>query len=222
MGIGSLGFWLGFHRLTPAQRFAIMRYIDDQGVPPPRDSMLRCSRHRNFSIVARCEVREAAVDDGRVVLDTARGRLVFDYLVLATGLAIDWSQRPELAVLEPHVLTWRDRLAPDEQGDAAQADYPFLGPSLEFLQREAGGAPWIERVHCFAFPANLSHGSITGDIPAISIGAQRVADGVATALFAEDYDRTWRRLTTWDNPELRGDEYVLDETPSLRAEGEVL
>jgi FAD-dependent urate hydroxylase len=222
MGIGSLGFWLGFHRLTPAQRFAIMRYIDDQGMPPPRDSMLRCSRHRNFSIVARCEVREAAVDDGRVVLDTARGRLVFDYLVLATGLAIDWSQRPELAALEPHVLTWRDRFAPDEQGEAPQADYPFLGPDLEFLQREPGAVPWIERVHCFAFPANLSHGSITGDIPAISIGAQRVADGVATALFAEDYDRTWRRLSTWDNPELRGDEYVLDETPSLRAEGEVL
>ena len=34
------------------------------------------------------------------------------------------------------------------------------------------------------------------------------------ALFAEDYERTWRRLTGWSNPELRGDEYVLDEDVS--------
>ena len=28
---------------------------------------------------------------------------------------------------------------------------------------------------------------------------------------AEDYDRNWARLLAWDTPELRGDEYVLDE-----------
>jgi cation diffusion facilitator CzcD-associated flavoprotein CzcO len=167
-------------------------------------------------------VREAAAGDGRVRLDTTRGVLAFDHLILATGLAIDWDQRPELGALRPHVLTWRDRLAPDARDELPHADDPFLGPDLEFLQREAGSAPWIERVHCFAFPANMSHGPITGDIPAISIGAQRVADGIAAALFAEDFERTWRRLTAWDNPELRGDEYVLAETPSLRAEGEVL
>jgi hypothetical protein len=34
---------------------------------------------------------------------------------------------------------------------------------------------------------------------------------VAAALFAEDFDRTWRRLTGWSNPELHGDEYTLDD-----------
>ena len=57
----------------------------------------------------------------------------------------------------------------------------------------------------------MSHGPISGDIPAISIGAERLADGVASALFAEDYESTWRRLLAWDNPELRGNEYVIDE-----------
>jgi cation diffusion facilitator CzcD-associated flavoprotein CzcO len=224
MGIGSPGFWLGFGRLSPAQRMTIMRYIDDQGVPPPRDSMLRCARHRNFSIIARCEVRKATVRDGRVLLDTTRGHLAFDYVVLATGLAIDWSQRPELAALKSHVLTWRDGFTLDEGGELPHADDPFLGPDLEFLPRERDHAPWVERVHCLAFPANMSHGPITGDIPGISIGAQRVADGIAAALLAEDYAGTWRRLNAWDNPELRGDEYVLDEdvAPSLRAEGEAI
>jgi FAD-dependent urate hydroxylase len=72
-------------------------------------------------------------------------------------------------------------------------------------------APWVERVHCFNFPANLSHGPITGDVPAISVGAERVAKGVAAALWAEDYARNWRRFLAWDNPELRGDEFTIDE-----------
>lgn len=211
MGIGSPGMWAGFNRLTLAQRWSIVQYIDDQAIPPPRDSMLRCSRHKNFSIIARCAPRAVSIRDGRVLLDTTRGLLAFDYLILATGFTVDWNRRPELALLAPHILLWRDRFAPDGRGDYAQAEQPFLGPDLEFLERAPGAAPWVTRVHCFTFPAFMSHGPITGDIPAISVGAERIANGVAGALFAEDYDQTWRRMLAWDTPELRGDEYVLDE-----------
>ncbi len=48
-------------------------------------------------------------------------------------------------------------------------------------------------------------------MPAISIGAERVATGIVRALLVEDYDRTWQRLTGWSNPELHGDEYTLDD-----------
>jgi hypothetical protein len=83
-----------------------------------------------------------------------------------------------------------------------------------------GTAPWVNRVHCFTFPAYLSHGPITGDIPAISVGAERVASGVASALFAEEYERTWRRMVGWSTPELRGDEFTLDEDVSTFLAGE--
>jgi len=209
MGIGSAGFWNGFYHLTDAQKFAIIDYIYAQGVPPPRNSMLRCSRHRNFSIVASCQTRAVSVRDGRVLLDTTRGRLAFDTLILATGLTVDWSQRPELAALKPQVLLWGDRFRTSGRSDYAQAEHPYLGPAFEFIARE-GGAPWAGRIHCFNYAANLSHGQISGDIPAISIGAERLAQGVAGALFAEDYARTWQRLIGWSSPELRGDEYVLD------------
>jgi len=74
-----------------------------------------------------------------------------------------------------------------------------------------GVAPWVSRVHCFTFPAYLNHGPISGDIPSISVGAERVAGGIAAALFAEDYERNWRRMLAFDTPELRGDEFVVDE-----------
>jgi cation diffusion facilitator CzcD-associated flavoprotein CzcO len=214
MGIGSAGFWVGFHSLTHAQKWSIVNYIDEAAVPPPRDSMLRVTRHQNFSILPRCAPTAVEIRDNRVLLDTSRGRLAFDFLILATGLTVDWSQRPEFAALKPHILLWRDRFVPEGRTDYAHADHPFVGPNFEFLERAPGAAPWVERVHCFTFPAYMSHGPVSGDIPAISIGAQRVADGVAAKLFAEDYERTWRRMVGWSNPELRGDEYVLDEDVS--------
>ena len=63
-------------------------------------------------------------------------------------------------------------------------------------------------MHCDAFPAFLSHGPLTGDIPAISVGADRIAQGIAGALFCEDFDRNWEKLLSFDTPELRGDEFT--------------
>jgi cation diffusion facilitator CzcD-associated flavoprotein CzcO len=214
MGIGSAGFWVGYHALTHAQKWSIVNYIDEQAVPPPRDSMLRVTRNKNFSIIPRCAPTAVRIEDSRVLLDTTRGRLGFDFLILATGLTVDWSQRPEFAALKPHVRLWGDEFTPEGLTDYAQADHPYVGPSFEFIEREPGTAPWVSRIHCFTFPAYLSHGPISGDIPAISTGAERVASGVASALFAEDYEQTWRRMNNWSNPELRGDEYVLDEDVS--------
>ena len=211
MGIGSPGMWHGFNRLTPAQRWSIAQHIADHAIPPPRDSMLRCSRHKNFSIVARCTPKAVAIEDHRVVLDTNRGRLAFDYLIVCTGFTVDWGRRPELAALGPHVALWRDRFQPNDRDSFDQADDPFLGADLQFLVKVPGAAPWVERVHCFTFPAFMSYGPLTGDIPAISVGAERIATGIAGALFAEDYERNWARLLAWDTPELRGDEYVIDE-----------
>jgi FAD-dependent urate hydroxylase len=78
----------------------------------------------------------------------------------------------------------RDRFKPDGRDGFDQAEEPFLG--LEVIERARAPAPWAPRVHCFTFAAYLSHGAITGDIPFISIGAERVANGVAALLFAED------------------------------------
>ena len=211
MGIGSPGMWHGFVRLSDAERWSIVQHIADRAIPPPRDSMRRCSRHANFSIIARCAAHKAEVADGRVRLATSRGELAFDYLLVCTGLRVDWPRRPELAALAREVLLWGDRFTPS-RGDAfEQADHPFLGADLEFLEKQPGAAPWVGRVHCFTFPAFMSHGPISGDVPAISVGAERLAMGIAAALFAEDYDRNWARLLAWNTPELTGEDYALDE-----------
>lgn len=220
LGIGSAGLWAGFQHLPLERRWMIVQHIADNGTAPPHNSMLRCSRHPNFAVVVDCAIRAVEERGGRVLLNTTRGRLAFDFLILATGFTVDWPRKPELARLAPHVLLWRDRFSPPDGRPFEQGDDPFLGPALEFQERSPGAAPWVTRVHCDSFPAFLSHGPLTGDIPAISVGAERIAQGIAGQLFCEDFEIVWRRFMAFDTPELSGDEYApADDISAFLAEG---
>jgi cation diffusion facilitator CzcD-associated flavoprotein CzcO len=212
MGVAHPGMSLGFHDLPPDRRWAMMQYIADCAIPPPRNSMLRASRHGNFSLLTGCAIRAVRPDGRRLVLDTTRGRLAVDFVILATGFTVDWAQRPELAALAGRIALWRDRFVPDGAEDSEFAEHPFLGPGFEFVEKTPGALPWAGRVHCFNFAATLSHGKITGDIPAISTGAERVAEAIAGALFVEDYDAHYRRLLDYETPELLGDEWTASDS----------
>ncbi len=207
MGIGSPGMWHGFHDLPPDKRWAIVQTIADTAIPPPRDSMLRCSRHPNFAVITGCVPAATREERGRVLLETSRGRLGFDFLILATGFNVDWSRRPGLARLAQCISLWKHHFAPPDGRPFEQGDDPWLGPAFEFQSRMPGTAPWVERVHCYSFPAFLSHGPLTGEIPAISVGADRIAQGIASRLFGEDFERNWIKLQAFDTPELHGDEF---------------
>lgn len=208
LGAGHPGILMGFPDLSDERRWEQTQYIADAAVPAPHNSMLRCSRHANFALLTGCSIEGASVEDGRLVLDTTRGRAVVDHVVLATGFMVDWAQRPELAALAENALLWRDRYVAPGQEQRDFAEHPYLGASFEFQERAPGTAPWLPRVHAFNYAGVLSYGRMTGDIPGISVGAERLAGGIASRLFAEDYDLHWQALQAFETPELLGDEWT--------------
>lgn len=208
LGAGHPGIVLGFHTLSDERRWAYNQYIADTGVPAPHNSMLRCSRHPNFALLTGCAVEAAEAAADRLVLRTSRGTVTVDHVVLATGFAVDWAQRPELSEIARHTLLWRDRYVLPGHESSEFALHPYLGRDFEFLERNPGEAPWLNRIHAFNYAAVLSHGKVTGDIPGISAGAERLADSLTAALFTEDYDHHWQRLIEFETPELLGDEWT--------------
>ncbi|WP_083897088.1 NAD(P)-binding domain-containing protein [Azospirillum sp. B506] len=208
LGAGHPGMVLGFHTLSDERRWAYNQYIAETGVPAPHNSMLRCSRHPNFALLTRCPIEAAEPDGDRLVLHTGRGVVAVDHVILATGFAVDWAQRPELAEIARHTLLWRDRYVLAGRDESDFALHPYLGADFEFLERTPGEAPWLNRIHAFNYAAVLSHGKVTGDIPGISAGAERLADSITSALFTEDYDHHWQRLIGFETPELLGDEWT--------------
>ena len=63
------------------------------------------------------------------------------------------------------------------------------------------------------YAATLSHSKLTGDIPAVTQGASRFAQGIATAFLAEDIDHHYERLLAFDTPEVIGDEWTDEPLP---------
>lgn len=214
-GAGSPGMAQGFCELPEDWKWRFRRYINVSQVPPPHGSTLRVSRHPNafFHLGAPVQsVRQR--EDGALRIETPKGPLAADFMILCTGFRTDWGQRPEFARIAPHVRLWGDRFAPpDGVHDAELADSPDLGALFEFQPRVPGALPGLERVHCFNYASALSQGASAGDIPQISDGAQRLARGLAARLLAQDVQAHYDAMVAYTEPELDGSEWVPADFP---------
>ena len=200
----------GHSQLPDAWKWRIRHYINAQQVPPPRGSTLRVSRHANARFNLGCPVLDVdQVVEGLAVY-TPKGTFELDFLIVSTGFRIDWFSRPEFAAIAPHIRAWRARYTPP-QGDEDQelADSPDVGPVFELKEKTPGACPGLDRIHCFCFPATLSHGALSGDIPSISEGARRLANGMASLFYSEDIEQHFTNLQAFSEPELEGDEWTV-------------
>jgi cation diffusion facilitator CzcD-associated flavoprotein CzcO len=207
-GIGSPGVVHGFAGLPDAWKWRFLDLVLRSQTPPPRESTLRVARHPHARLHLSSPIRALSAEKGVVRLSTPRATFELDFLILATGFRVDLAARPELRLLGPHIRFWGDRVRPaGAEPNEELASSPDLAPDFAFQEVEPGACPALSRVHCFAFPATLSHGKLSGDIPAVSAGAQRLARGIARALFVEDREIHYAALERFDTPELLGDEW---------------
>ena len=208
-GAGSPGMTHGYWRLPDDWKWSIRHYLNLQQVPPPQGSTLRVSRHANARFLLGSPVESVAVHaDGSLLLQTPTAHLRYDFLVFATGFRSNWALRPEFSPFAPHIKLWSDRYsAPAGQEDHELSQLPDLGPLFEFLERVPGSCPGLDRVHCFSYPAALTYGGVSGDIPAISEGAKRMAQGLAGQLFNDDIELHFEAMQAYAEPELKGDEW---------------
>ncbi|ABC93661.1 putative oxidoreductase protein (plasmid) [Rhizobium etli CFN 42] len=215
-GIGSQGVVHGFAGLPDEWKWRFLNYAMGQQTPPPRPSVLRVSSFEQAHLHLESPIGGLRQEDDHVVVTTRRASYPVDFLIFGTGFKIDLSNRPELAALEPCIRFWRDRFpTPAGMANAELEGSPDLGEAFEFREREPGSCPALAKIHCFNFPATLSHGKLTGDIPAISEGADRLARGIVRSLFVADRERHFANLQAFDTPELLGDEWADDNTEAL-------
>ncbi len=213
-GAGSPGLTHGHPGLPDAWKWRIRHYINSQQVPPPRGSTLRVSRHANARFNLGCPLERIDVNGDTLRVHTPKGVFELNFLVFSTGFRIALDTRPEFAAIAPHIRLWKDRYTPAPgQEDGELSDSPDLGPAFEFLEASPGACPGLSRVHGFCYPAALSHGTVSGDIPAVSDGARRLGQGIAGLLFQEDIEAHYAAMEAFAEPEVFGDEWVSAPPP---------
>lgn len=213
-GAGNPGIVHGFSGLADSWKWRIRHYINTQQVPPPRNSTLRVSRHNNAYFHVGCAVDKVEFEPNTetstslLKVHSSKGIFNVDFLLLATGFKIDWHLRPEYAQFAPYVKTWASRFTPPSaEEDAELSACPDLGPHFEFKATAESPLVGIENIYCFSYPAVASHGTVSGDIPAISDGAQLLAKGIAGSLYQEDIAYYYQQLEAFEEPELEGNEW---------------
>ena len=219
-GAGNPGMAQGFCALPDDWKWRFRHYLNVQQVPPPHGSTLRVSAHANAHFHLGAAVHAVALRaDGVLRIDTTKGPLAADAIIFSTGFRADWSLRPELSQIAPHVRLWGDRFTPAPgEDDAELSGLPDLGPLFEFQPKVPGACPGLERVHCFNYAGALSQGAGSGDIPQISDGAQRLARGLAGQLLRDDALHHFEAMGRYAEPELLGDEWRPAEFPAYLPE----
>ena len=207
-GIGSQGVVHGFQALPDEWKWRFLHYALGVQTPPPRDSTLRVARHPGARLHLSSPILALEPAGNALRVTTPHGAYEVDFIIFGTGFRVDLSLRPELALVAGHIRFWRDRFpAPPGEDSEELASSPDLAPDFGFQEKVPGACPALARIHSFNYPSTLSHGKLTGDIPAVSAGAQRLARSIARHLFVADKETHFAKLKAFDTPELLGDEW---------------
>lgn len=208
-GISSPGLQHGFASLPDTWKWRFNHYSMTTQTPPPRSSTLRVSRHENAYFHLGSPIERITETNDALQVRTPRGDYAFDFIVFATGFMTDLQVRPELARFVDDIRLWKDAFDAAEEGANEElANSPYLGSAFECLEKIDGKRPAVNRIHLFNHASAASQGKLSGDIPAVSIGAQRLAQGIATRLFCDDRGAHYAALNAYEKPELFGDEWV--------------
>ncbi|MBR0645048.1 FAD-dependent oxidoreductase [Plastoroseomonas hellenica] len=198
----------GWAALPDADRWRLMLTLERRQTPPPRESVLRVARHPRARLLTGAAVTGVMRDGDRLILETPRGAVAADFTILGTGFAQDVALRPELAPMANAIRLWRDAYAPPPgEENAGLAASPYLDGAFACT----GAAPYLARLHIFNYAATLSLGKLSGDIPAIGHGAERLARGICARLFTADVATHTARLDAFEEPELLGDEWPMKD-----------
>jgi cation diffusion facilitator CzcD-associated flavoprotein CzcO len=207
-GIASQGVVHGFEALPDEWKWRFLHHVFGEQTPPPRDSTLRVARHPHARLHLSCPVLGLAAAGDALQVETPEGVLEVDFLIFGTGFRVSLAERPELALVADQIRFWGDRFAaPEGLAQAELAASPDLAPDFAFQEKRPGACAALSRIHCFNYPSTLSHGKLTGDIPAVSAGAQRLAHAIARHFFVEDREQHFANLQAYATPELQGDEW---------------
>ena len=127
---------------------------------------------------------------------------------LATGFRLDWALHPEFANFSGEVKAWADTFTPPHGTGLPELDAtPYLSNTFQFPAKVPGRCPGLEQIYCFCFPSTLSNGHVTALIPGVSMGAKRLAEGLASSLYNEDREILYQRILDLDDPEVLGEEW---------------
>lgn len=196
------GFLRHLSELDDAWRWRFMATILGMREGFPQATYDRCAGHAGFRLHEGAPVLAARQTGDRVALHTPNGSLTVDFVIAATGIAMDFSARPELRHLAHNIATWSDRYTPPEgEANAHAASFPYLADDYALTERIAGATPWIRDIHLFGIASTMSFGPSGASINAMTTAVPKLVAGITRGFFRADIERHWAAFQAYDVPQ---------------------
>jgi cation diffusion facilitator CzcD-associated flavoprotein CzcO len=199
------GFLAHYPELSDARRWAYMHRLYAIGQPPPVNTYERATALPGFTLHAGSPWLDVALaaGDPPVEVVTPKGRFRFDFLIAASGIAIDLRARPELRHIVDHIATWSMRYEPPpDLRDVRLSRFPYLGRYGELTEAVPGSAPWTARIFAIFRGATMSLGPSAASNSNMKYTIPRLVSGVTRQLVLDAEDAHWATFTRGDHAEL--------------------
>jgi len=198
---GSLAF---FPELSDATRWAIAKHFKTVDQPPAHSGFYAATKFADFHIHTDAAWEAISLDgDGAIRVTTPHETFTFDHLIPATGYVVDFTARPELTSLAPHVLLWKERFTPPAGEEHSMlGEFPYLGVDYQFLVKTPGEAPWLGRVFAFNFSGAVSMGPHSTSISGHKYALPRLVRGLTQRLFLDQEESVMPDLVAYDEIDL--------------------
>jgi cation diffusion facilitator CzcD-associated flavoprotein CzcO len=172
-----------------------------EGFPP--GTYARVTAFDNFVMHAGRTWSGAAIQDGRVVLQTPQGPFAADFVICGTGIRHDVALRPELSACAANIARWSDRYQPPpDEADEQLAAFPYLDADYAFTERVPGRTPWVADLHLFGVGTTVSFGPAGSSINAMTTAVPKLIAGITRGLFRADLPEHWRSLLAYAVPQV--------------------
>ena len=198
------GFLAHYPELSDAERWAYMHRLYDISQPPPEPTFRRATSLPGFHLHPSTPWQKVqATSDGRVEVTTPNGPMLFDFVIAATGIAVDLQLRPEFAGVLPGMALWRERYSPPAPlADDRLGGFPYLGRFCDLMEKTTGAAPWASRVFTITRGATLSMGPSAASNSNMKYTAPRIIAGVTRQLFLDGRQAYYERFAGTSHDEL--------------------
>lgn len=194
-----VGFLKHHGDLPDELKYKFVAQIIKMGQLPPADTFERARKHANFKLHGGSSWDSISHQDKRIQISTSKGKFDVDFVIVGTGFVTDLSLRSELANFKDKIALWSDRYTPNE-GERSEdlLRHPYLGPSFEFTEKNAGEAPYLKDLYCYTFGCLLSLGFGGASISGMKYSIPRIVGGITRDFYLEYANDFLQSLKSYD------------------------
>ncbi|WEG13484.1 NAD(P)-binding domain-containing protein [Pullulanibacillus sp. KACC 23026] len=176
-----------YYCLEDSEKYAVMAHFFKNNQPPTNDTFGRAASWPGFHLhLAAPWLKVEATAEG-VVVTTPQGKFTFDFIIVSTGLVTDPALRPELKLVEPHILRWGDVYeAPADLANPQIDAHPYLTPGFALQARDEKSKHALHGLFTFNYSALISCGIVASALSGMRFGLPRLVTAVADQLFLDD------------------------------------